>query len=382
MNKILRTEKIKRIAVLGSTGSIGRQTLDVVRANPELFSVVSLTANTNAELLISQKNEFSAKYAGLSGVTSHNYSGLASGSKVLTDAVREGVDIVIVATAGIAALEAVLLALENGIDVAIANKEAIIAGGELINDKLKNSPSNLIPVDSEHSAILQCISNSVSKPEKIILTASGGPFFKYTSTELENVTLESALKHPKWSMGKKITIDSATMMNKGFEIIEAAYLFGFSEDKIEVLVHPQSIVHSMVEFIDKSVIANLGAPDMRIPIQYALTYPERAAFGGKALNLAEIRTLEFYCPDNAAFPTMQLARAALRKGGSAPLVLCAADEACVNAFINKSISFSDIFKVLHKVCEKYPIQQINSFIDAKNIFSDAMCFTENIINNK
>jgi 1-deoxy-D-xylulose-5-phosphate reductoisomerase len=349
----------RRVAVLGSTGSIGTQTLDVVRAWSELFEVVTLTANNNWQLLASQACEFmpdsvviarvehlSALREALSDLPVKVYAGEDAVAQV---AVGGEIDVVVNAVVGFAGLAATAAALTKGTAVALANKESLVVAGEALMPLSMKNNAPIIPVDSEHSAIFQCLQGEVSPVEKIILTASGGAFRDMPAGELADVTPAQALRHPNWTMGRKVTIDSATMMNKGFEVIEARWLFGVPHEKIEVLVHPQSVVHSMVELADGAVMAQLGTPDMHLPIQYALTYPQRLPLGGERLKLSE---LTFREPDMEKYPCLGLAYDALKMGGNAGCTLNAANEAAVEAFLGGRIKFTDIARVARHTMER------------------------------
>lgn len=363
----------KRLAILGSTGSIGTQTLEIVSRYPDLFSVAALTAWSNAELLIEQARQFrpSAVVIGHEAHYSKLRDGLAGlGIEVLAgrdafDAVAtsEGVDTVVAAMVGFAGLRPTAAAVAAGREVALANKETLVVAGEMITKTASVTGSRLLPVDSEHSAIMQCINgepeNSV---ERIILTASGGPFRNTPHENLIHVSPGEALRHPNWSMGNKITIDSATMMNKGLEVIEAHWLFGLPEEKIEVIIHPQSIIHSMVQFTDGSMKAQMGVPDMRMPIIYALTYPERVVTDLPRPSLPEIGSLTFEEPDLQRFRSLSLARAALTEGGNMPCALNAANEVAVAAFLQGRLGFMGIAGAVEYVLEKTTLNTEASMI--------------------
>jgi len=353
----------KRLAIIGSTGSIGTQTLGIVARYPELFTVSALTAGSNAELLMAQAklcrpervvigNEafYQAVRNGLAGLGIE----VMAGQKAVEDvASSDGIDTVVAAMVGFAGLRPTTAAVASGREVALANKETLVVAGELITRTAAVTGSRLLPVDSEHSAIMQCLNgepdNSV---EKIILTASGGPFRDMPAGRLAKVTPLEAMRHPNWTMGSKITIDSATLMNKGLEVIEAHWLFSTQADSIDVLIHPQSIIHSMVQFTDGSVKAQLGAPDMRLPIIYALTWPERVVTELPRPSLADIGSLTFGEPDLVRFPCLALARTALKAGGNMPCALNAANEEAVAAFLNERIGFNDIAGTVEHVLGK------------------------------
>lgn len=356
---------MRRVVVLGSTGSIGTQTLDVIRSLPDKFEVVGLGAGKNSGLLAEQIREFQPRAAVLA--TQEGLSRLRKELppqyKLNLDWGTEGInnlatmpeaDLVVIAVTGVAGINPTFSALRAGKDVALANKETLVAAGQLVMDLATRNNKVIRPIDSEHSAIWQCLNGySSSQLEKIILTASGGPFRNTSRENLKKVTLEMALKHPNWNMGSKITIDSATLMNKGLEVIEAKWFFGVDYDQIEVVVHPQSIIHSAVEFKDGSVIAQMGLPDMRLPIQYALTFPQRIPGPVPRLDWTKMQKLTFEAPDNANFPSLRLAYEAGKTGGTMPAVLNAANEVAVYAFLQNRISFLSIPAVVEKVMEKH-----------------------------
>jgi 1-deoxy-D-xylulose-5-phosphate reductoisomerase len=333
---------IKSVAVLGSTGSIGCQTLEVISALPHRFSVIGLAAGHNTDLLAEQISQFRPKF-----VYSQDKISPASAKCEFLPleeiASHPEVDIVVMATSGKWGLKPTLAAVKAGKRLALANKEALVMAGEIITGEAKLNKSQIIPVDSEHSAIFQCLQGERQKASKIILTASGGPFIGYSPTQLAKVTPEQALKHPSWLMGKKVTIDSATLMNKGLEVIEARWLFNMPLENISILIHPQSVIHSMVEFVDGSVKAQLSQPDMRLPIQYSLSYPERLVNPTlPRLDWGKIKEFNFGPPDFDRFPCLKLAIKAGSEGGTYPTVLCAADETAVELFLSKRIKFTDI----------------------------------------
>ena len=338
---------MKKIAILGSTGSIGRQALDVIRALPHELKIVALTGNKNFELLERQIREFQPKMFCSSVKLDSSYGGeFLSVEEIVS---HPEVDFVIVATAGKAGLSPTLAALKAGKTVALANKEVLVMAGEIIVREAGLHQARILPIDSEHSAIWQCLQGEENKPQRLFLTASGGPFYHYSQSQLAGVTPEQALKHPVWKMGRKVTIDSATLMNKGLEVIEAHWLFSFPFDSIEILIHPQSIVHSMVEFMDGSLKAQLSSPDMRLPIQYALSYPRRWSNPElPRLELNKINSLNFEPVDYEKFPCLKLAVDAGKSGGTYPSVLCAADEVAVELFLSHRISFTDIAKIVQK----------------------------------
>jgi len=333
-----------RLAILGSTGSIGQQTLDVVRALPQHFKVVGLAAGTNSGLLEQQVKEFAPEFV---FSKDRAYAGRLGKDRrfldILEMAALPDADRVVIAVSGMAGLEPTLAAAKAGKTICLANKESIVCAGELITKEAKRTHARILPIDSEHSAIWQCLRGERQKPARIILTASGGPFRTFSKARLKNVTPEQALNHPSWHMGPKVTVDSATLMNKGLEIIEARWLFGIPIANIRVIVHPQSIIHSMVEFGDGSVKAQLSCPDMRLPIQYALTYPRRQANARlPKIDWDSLSSLDLEPPDYDKFPCLRLAIEAGRKGGTYPAVLCAADEELVNLFLAKRRKFNGI----------------------------------------
>lgn len=350
------TEK-RRIAILGSTGSIGRQALDVVRQHKDLFEVELLTANNSSALLIEQAMEFrpgsvvicnETKYQEVADALQPNDIKVFTGMDSVCSLVgAEDIDIVLTALVGFSGLRPTISAIKAGKIIALANKETLVAGGSVVMDLAKKYNSPILPVDSEHSAIFQCLLGATGNPiSRIHLTASGGPFRTWDRDRIAAATKNEALKHPQWTMGAKITIDSATMMNKGFEMIEARWLFDTAPDKINIVVHPQSIIHSMVEFADGAVIAQLGNPDMREPIQFALSFPERLTLNNKKLDFASLQGLTFEEPDREKFPCLSLAFEAIRKGGNVPCAMNAANEAAVAAFLKDGIRFYDIPEII------------------------------------
>ncbi|HRS97947.1 MAG TPA: 1-deoxy-D-xylulose-5-phosphate reductoisomerase [Smithella sp.] len=356
---------MKKISILGSTGSIGVSTLKVIEDHPDRFRVVALSAGKNIGLLQKQIERFMPRIAAVRNREDANAlrRSLASKKAVKILYGEEGLkaaasaaeaDIVVSAISGFAGLLPSLTAIEAGKSLALANKETLVAAGEIIMRAVRKKGAKIIPVDSEHSAIFQCLEGERKQDlSSIILTASGGPFLGFTKKQMEKVTLRQALKHPRWNMGKKITIDSATMMNKGLEVIEAKWLFGVDLARIDVLVHPQSIVHSMVELKDGAILAQLAMPDMKIPIAYALSYPERITNQLPRLNLAKVGNLEFFKPDLQRFPCLRLAYEAGERGGTATAVLNAADETAVESFLQKRIRFADLPKIIEKVLDAH-----------------------------
>ena len=343
---------VKKIAILGSTGSIGQQALDVIRALPDELKVLALTGNKNLELLERQIKEFQPKMFYSSVKPDIDYSGEFLSVEEIAS--HPEVDLVIVATAGKAGLSPTLAALQAGKTVALANKEVLVMAGEIVVREASLHRAQILPIDSEHSAIWQCLQGEENKPQRLFLTASGGPFYHYSQSQLAEVTPEQALQHPVWKMGRKVTIDSATLMNKGLEIIEAHWLFSFPFDSIEIVMHPQSIVHSMVEFMDGSLKAQLSWPDMRLPIQYALSYPRRWLNPElPRLDWNKIDSLNFEHVDYERFPCLKLAMDAGKSGGTYPAVLCAADEVAVELFLSRRISFTDIAINVQKTLEQH-----------------------------
>ena len=349
----------RRIAILGSTGSIGRQALDVIRQHRDLFEVELLTANNSTDLLIQQAIEFDAnavvicnedKYKEVSDALQPHYIKVFAGMKSVCDLVTgDNIDIVLTSMVGFSGLASTVAAVKAGKTIALANKETLVAAGAIVMDLATQYRSRILPVDSEHSAIFQCLMGSAGADiEKIHLTASGGPFRTWTREQIAKATREQALNHPNWSMGSKITIDSATMMNKGLEIIEARWLFGTPGEKIDVVVHPESIIHSMVEYADGSVIAQMGHPDMREAIQFAFSFPHRLTLDNKKLNFAELGSLSFFVPDMEKFPALGLAYESLRKGGNMACIMNAANEAAVAAFLQEKIGFYEITDVVQE----------------------------------
>lgn len=350
----------KGVAVLGSTGSIGQSTLDVIRRHPERFRVVSLAAGNNAALALEQAHEFTPELVSVATdeAASAIRDALPAGCRVAvgTDGASEAatldsVDTVVAAIAGAAGLVPTVAGIRAGKDIALANKETLVMGGEMVMRMVTDAGSTLLPVDSEHSAVFQSLAgHRACDVKRVILTASGGPFLNSPLGTLADMTPEEALNHPRWKMGRKITIDSATLMNKGLEVIEARWLFGLEPGRISVVIHPQSIVHSMVEYVDSSIVAQLGNPDMKGPIAYALSYPERIEAGTPTLSFAGL-DLSFSEPEPERFPCLSLAYSALEAGGLMPAVLNAADEVAVEAFLKGSIGFTDIFRVIDRVMD-------------------------------
>lgn len=358
---------MKNIAVLGSTGSIGKNTLEVVRnlnRNGFPVAIKYLSANSNDKLLAEQIEEFRPKAAVIFDKESflklknrslkHKCEILAGQEGINEIAGRDDFELVVNALVGFSGLIPTIEAIKNGKDIALANKESLVVAGKLIYSLLENSKTKLLPIDSEHSAILQCLlGEPVNRVGKLILTASGGPFREFTKLQMENVTIEQALNHPNWKMGNKITIDSATLMNKGFEIIEAKWLFNIDVENIEVLIHPQSIIHSMVEFTDGSVKAQMGVPDMKVPIQYAITYPGRVSSDFPRIEFKSLGNLTFEKPDYDKFECLKLAYEVIKLDGTYPVVLNGANEAAVELFLNRKIRFAEIPHLIRSAIDKH-----------------------------
>lgn len=355
----------RRIAILGSTGSIGRQALDVIRQHRDLFEVELLTANNSSELLVQQAIEFEAntvvicnedKYKEVAEALDPHYIKTFAGMQSVCDLVTsDNIDIVLTSMVGFSGLASTIAAVKAGKTIALANKETLVAAGQIVMELAAKHHARILPVDSEHSAIFQCLMGSAGADiEKIHLTASGGPFRTWSREDIGRATPAQALNHPNWSMGSKISIDSATMMNKGLEIIEARWLFGTTGEKINVVVHPESIIHSMVEYADGSVIAQMGHPDMREAIQFAFSYPERLTLDNKKLNFAELGSLSFYQPDANKFPALGLAYESLAKGGNMACIMNAANEIAVAAFLKERIGFYQITDIVARCMEYGP----------------------------
>ena len=369
---------MQNITILGSTGTVGEQTLDVIARHPQRYKVFALTANTNTKVMLQQCLDFQPQYAVMLGAAAAKVlaeqlatnnsktvvlSGLSNLEQVCSDA---AVDAVMAAIVGAAGLKPAMAAARAGKRILLANKETLVMAGSLFMDAVKQGGAILLPIDSEHNAIFQVMSPQGLENlkdggvRKIILTASGGPFRQYTQAQINKVTPAMALKHPNWVMGAKITVDSATLMNKGLEVIEAHWLFNAQPSQIEVVVHPQSVIHSMVEYVDGSVLAQLGNPDMRTPIAYGLAYPERIDSGVSSLDFLTIGQLEFEAPDTKRFPCLQLAYDALKAGGTASTILNAANEVAVNAFLNDQIGFKGISDLIASALNKLAIENVNA----------------------
>ena len=352
----------RHIAILGATGSIGTQALDVVSHHPDMFEIDLLTANNNAQLLVEQALKFKPNNVvicnedlyntvndALAGEDIKVFAGMESVNSLVQSS---NVDIVLASMVGFSGLEPTINAIKAGKVIALANKETLVAAGSIVTRLAREYNSPILPVDSEHSAIFQCLQGEHTQIEKLILTASGGPFRTWSREDIAKATREQALNHPNWDMGAKVTIDSASMMNKGLEMIEASWLFNVSPDDIEIVVHPQSIVHSMVQFTDGCLKAQLGAPDMRVPIQYALSYPERVELDTQRISFPELAHLDFYAPDSSRFPAIDLAYHAHRVGGNMACIMNGANEVAVDAFLKDRIVFSRIPEIIEKTMEK------------------------------
>lgn len=363
---------IKKVTVLGSTGSIGKQTLEVIAAHPNEFSLYGLSANSSGELLIEQAQKYGAQRIACTKEINvpAEIDALFGSDAAERLAADSAADIVVLAISGIAALRPLLSAIKNGKRIAIANKESLVCGGDLVKDELEKHHAELIPIDSEQSAIFQCLKNgSSSEVKRLILTASGGPFFNRSLDELKNVSMAEVLRHPTWNMGRKITLDSATLFNKGLEIIEAARLFNRTADEISVLIHPQSIVHSMVEYCDGTVMANMSCPDMRLPIQYALSYPQRLPSPASPLKLEDVGQLTFHKADLTRFRAISLAYDALRLGGGYPVVYNGANERAAELYFAGKIDFLDIIDCVAYSCDRYK----NCSMDSVDAVFNADC---------
>ncbi len=383
----------KRIAILGSTGSIGTQSLEVVDQNPELFQVEVLTANNNVDLLIQQVRKYQPnaivianekKYKMVAEALASEPVKVFAGMDALDQVVQmETIDLVLTAMVGYSGLSPTYHAVKAGKNIALANKETLVVAGEIITRMAKQNQVDILPVDSEHSAIFQCLVGEFTNPiEKLILTCSGGPFRGKTADELEEVTVDHALEHPNWDMGAKITIDSATLINKGFEAIEAHWLFGLPSSKIEIVVHPQSIIHSMVQFEDGSIKAQLGLPDMRLPIQYALGFPYRIKNNFNRFSFTDYPTLDFEQPNTKIFRNLALAYEALDAGGNTPCMLNAANEVVVQAFLNRKIKFSAMPGIIEKTMEKVSFIKNPSLDDLIQTNDETRRVTQLLTENK
>lgn len=382
----------KRIAVLGSTGSIGTQTLDIISEYPHLFKAQVLVAGRNADLLVEQCVKYRPALAVIADISQYDRLRaalcplgieVAAGDNAVCDAMeRDDVDTVLTATVGYSGLAPTIRAIKAGKDIALANKETLVVAGELVTRMLKSSGRSVLPVDSEHSAIYQClVGEDVNMVHKLIITASGGPFRRWSKNELEHVTVEHALHHPNWAMGSKITIDSATMMNKAFEIIEARWLFDIAPEKIEAVVHPQSIVHSMVQFSDGAVKAQLGLPDMHLPIRYALGNATRLATSDPQMTLADYTSLTFERPDTERFPCLTLAHRALAHGGTTACVINAANEVAVDSFLRQKLRFVEIYPLIMEVLMQMTVMSDPGYDDYVNTNAEARRKASELVEN-
>ena len=385
-----RDGEAQSVTILGSTGSVGCNTIDLIQRHPGRYVVEALTARRNVEALAEQSRKLrprmaviadESRYADLKEALGGTGVEVGAGPKALVEAASVPAEWVMAAIVGAAGLEPTLTAVRRGATVALANKECLVCAGELMMAEVAKNGATLLPVDSEHSAIFQVFDfANCSAVERIILTASGGPFLNRDRADLENVSPKEAVNHPNWDMGAKISVDSATMMNKGLELIEAFHLFPVSEQRIDILIHPQSIIHSMVAYKDGSVLAQMGMPDMRTPIAFALAWPKRIAAPAERLDLARIGTLTFEEPDPDQFPTLLLARQALRNGGGAPAVLSAANEIAVEGFLAGRIGFLDISRVVEKTLESMPDTAVETLDDVYGIDAEARRAAEQLVN--
>ena len=370
----------RKVSILGATGSVGSSTLDLIQRSPERFEVIALTASSNTAALAEAARRTGARLAVIADES--RYSELeqalagsgcraAGGPNALLEAAAGEAEWVMAAIVGCAGLAPVMAAVEAGRILALANKEALVTAGSLMTERARRAGASILPVDSEHNAIFQCLAgNRLEDVSRLVLTASGGPFRTMSAQDMERATPEQAVAHPNWSMGAKISVDSATMMNKGLELIEAHHLFGLPAERIDILVHPQSVIHSLVEFVDGSLIAQLGSPDMRIPIAFALAWPERMATPADRLDLARIGNLAFELPDVARFPALRLAREAQAAGGAAPIILNAANEIAVAAFLDRQIGFADIAGTVARALEGIETRSPTSIADVIDIDSE------------
>lgn len=371
----------KTVSILGSTGSIGCNTLDLVSRNRDAYDIKALTANRNVEKLAQQAKEFNADmaviadgtlYDDLKSALSDTDITVAAGKQALNEAADMPADWVMSSIVGAAGLRPTLTAVRRGATIALANKECLVCAGDFMMDQVSEYGATMLPVDSEHNAIFQIFDfDHPETVEKITLTASGGPFWSMDVAEMASITPEQAVKHPNWSMGAKISVDSATLMNKGLELIEAYYLFPVEKDQLDIIIHPQSIIHSMVSYMDGSVLAQLGTPDMRTPISYALAWPNRMNTPSKKLDLSEIGRLDFIKPDEARFPSLNITREVLQYGGSAPTILNASNEVAVYAFLEGKIGFLDIAKIVEETLDKISFHNMTSLSDVHDVDENA-----------
>lgn len=379
---------MKKICILGSTGSIGTQALDVIEQHPDLYEAYILTAYNNADLIIQQARKFQPEavvianennYAKVSEALADLPIKVYAGAKALCDVVQDNnVDIVLASMVGFAGLEPTIAAIKAKKTIALANKETLVVAGDLITRLAHEYQVPILPVDSEHSAIFQCLEPG-NRIDKILLTCSGGPFRKFDAEQIKHVTKTDALAHPTWNMGAKITIDSATLMNKGFEVIEAKWLFGVRPEQIQVVVHPQSVIHSAVQFEDGAVKAQLGVPDMRLPIQYAFSYPQRLSLNGDRLDLFQMQSLTFEAPDTDRFPCLRLAYEALNKGGNVPCIVNAANEIVNRAFIDDLIPYTRIAEIIEQTMNKIPFSADSSLNTYLETDKEARAYASSLI---
>lgn len=379
------------VTILGSTGSVGCNTVDLIERNPNAFVVEALTANRNVKLLAEQARRLNPKtvvladpegYKALQEALAGTDIAVAAGPEAVIEAAKQPADLVMASIVGAAGLKPTLAAVRRGATIGLANKECLISAGEVFVKEVSSSGATLLPVDSEHSAIFQVFDfDNADRVRRIILTASGGPFREFSLAEMAEVTPEQAVAHPNWDMGAKISIDSATMMNKGLELIEAYHLFPVPEDRIEILVHPQSVIHSLVDYVDGSVLAQLGTPDMRTPIAYALAWPKRMKAPSPRLALEEIGTLTFEAPDTERFPALRIARDALRAGGTAPTVLNAANEVAVHHFLDRKIGFLDIARIVEETLGIAPLDRLANLDDVAEADAEARRIAEGLVSN-
>ena len=381
----------RSVTILGSTGSVGCNTIDLIERNPNAFVVEALTANRNVKLLAEQARRLHPKtvvladpegYKALQEALADTDIAVAAGPEAVIEAANQPADLVMASIVGAAGLKPTLAAIRRGATIGLANKECLVSAGDVFVKEVSDSGATLLPVDSEHSAIFQVFDfANADRVQRIILTASGGPFREFSLAEMAKVTPEQAVKHPNWDMGAKISIDSATMMNKGLELIEAYHLFPVPEDRIEILVHPQSVIHSMVDYVDGSVLAQLGTPDMRTPIAYALAWPKRMTAPAPRLALDEIKTLTFEAPDTDRFPALRIAREALRAGGTAPTVLNAANEVAVHHFLDRKIGFLDIARIVEETLGIAPSARLANLGDVADADAEARRVAEGLVAN-
>lgn len=380
---------MRKLSILGATGSIGQSTLSIVEAQPDKFEIAALTANTKAKELAALTIKFNAKFAAIADESAYEeLKEHLSGTDVKTACGAEGVleasniqcDITMAAILGMAGLKPTMAAITQGNTVAFASKEALVGAGNLMMDRVKKSGTTFLPVDSEHNAIYQVFEGKTGV-KGLVLTASGGPFLNWSKTDIEQATPEQAVAHPNWSMGAKISVDSASLMNKGLELIEACHLFDMPESQVDVIVHPQSIIHSMVEYIDGSVLAQMGAPDMRTPISYCLGYPERIKTPGETLDIGQMSNLTFEKPDTDKFPCLDLARQAFKAGQGACIVLNGANEIAVSAFLDKTIGFGDIVRINEAVLGKLQVNNPTSLEEVIEIDAQTRIFVQDLLKN-